>query len=637
MGFWSKRKKQAEGQAKQIAETLPRTAGEELSLRYCSADFVSVSAGHQWRLIRQREGEVRLLPAQMTDLLNHCQNFRTLADHAENYQQRTLSGQRPSERIWIESIIEQLMELTEAGLLVSDHAFLNSLKPVAPEALPPRIATAGLITHNRPEGLKRGLLSFIENSRRFGRNNDFVVMDDSEEVALRNETREMLRTLKAEYGISLSYAGLEEKQQFAEALIRNSDVPPEVIRFALFDEARTGFTAGANRNALLLHTVGDLALSADDDMLCRIVAPANADDNLALASGDELLDYQFHPDHDSLLRSVDFIEQDILAIHERLLGREVKGCVCSHGADRLNRDYTSPQFVQRLRSGADKVIVTFTGLAGDAGVSSPIQYLLLRPALRQRVVESEHDYRSVCASREIVRRASSAVITDQPWGFQTGAFGYDNRRLLPPFLPVMQGQDGLFGITLRECFRQGCIGHLPQSVVHAPMRTRKFDQDSLQRHAQNLSLVSLIVACLASSQGMPKPVDEKERLRSIGNHLMQVGSLPLSEYEEFVCQNVWQLQGSFASVIEDQLRYYAETPDYWADDLKAYLDNLYEAMTNSDYIIPHDLLSGRSRDEARQLSQRLLYQFGQLLYWWPEIVKAAGVLRSRGQRLALPV
>jgi hypothetical protein len=229
------------------------------------------------------------------------------------------------------------------------------------------------------------------------------------------------------------------------------------------------------------------------------------------------------------------------------------------------------------------------------------------------------------------------VITDQPWGFQTGAFGYDNRRLLPPFLPVMQGQDGLFGITLRECFRQGCIGHLPRAIVHAPMRTRKFDQDSLQRHAQNLSLVSLIVACLASSQGMPKPVDEKERLRSIGNHLMQVGSLPLSEYEEFVCQNVWQLQGSFASVIESQLRYYAETPDYWADDLKAYLDDLCEAMTRSGYIIPYDLLSRHSRDEARQLSQRLLYQFGQLLYWWPEIVKAAGVLRSRGQRLALPV
>ena len=54
-------------------------------------------------------------------------------------------------------------------------------------------------------------------------------------------------------------------------------------------------------------------------------------------------------------------------------------------------------------------------------------------------------------------------------------------------------------------------------------------------------------------------------------------------------------------------------------------------------VIPYDLSNGRDEFEILRLMQRLVLKFGQLLQWWPEIVKATGELRIQGQRLSKPV
>ena len=48
------------------------------------------------------------------------------------------------------------------------------------------------------------------------------------------------------------------------------EVPPGVLKFALFGVEGGGCSIGANRNALLLHTSGDMPLSVDDDAVSQI-------------------------------------------------------------------------------------------------------------------------------------------------------------------------------------------------------------------------------------------------------------------------------------------------------------------------------------------------------------------------------
>ena len=78
-------------------------------------------------------------------------------------------------------------------------------------------------------------------------------------------------------------------------------------------------------------------------------------------------------------------------------------------------------------------------------------------------------------------------------------------------------------------------------------------------------------------------------------------------------------------------------PDYWTTDLDDYLSALREAMNSPDYVIPRDVLAGRSKDEARRLIRLLVLRFGQLLQAWPAMFETAKQLREGDERLAVRV
>jgi hypothetical protein len=118
---------------------------------------------------------------------------------------------------------------------------------------------------------------------------------------------------------------------------------------------------------------------------------------------------------------------------------------------------------------------------------------------------------------------------------------------------------------------------------------------------------------------------------------MEVGELRLKDFEEFVRINLWNAKSGFAFLVENHLRYHQATPAYWADDVSKILDCLQKVITKNEYVIPEELWKEHSLEEARQLSQQIVFKFGQLLYWWPELVESARELRSRSQRLAIAV
>jgi hypothetical protein len=129
-------------------------------------------------------------------------------------------------------------------------------------------------------------------------------------------------------------------------------------------------------------------------------------------------------------------------------------------------------------------------------------------------------------------------------------------------------------------------------------------------------------------------IDAEERLRSLGKHLTELGSMPLLSFEEFVRVQLWLVQSNYVSLMENQLRELGGSPRFWAKDVKKCLDSLRGAVAKKEYSVPQDLLEGRSVDEARQLTQRIVFRFGQLLRWWPEIIEAAKSLRTQDRRLA---
>lgn len=199
---------------------------------------------------------------------------------------------------------------------------------------------------------------------------------------------------------------------------------------------------------------------------------------------------------------------------------------------------------------------------------TPVMFLLLESDSRRRLLESESTYRSAFASREVLRAVDCPCITDNPFFF-AATFGYDNRTLLPPFMPVLRAEDDIFGFTVRACIEDGYFGHLPTAVFHSPVDTRAYSH-------------------------------------------------------EFTIQQM-----------EGYLQHYRRVPAFWAKDVDNYLHHFHTALISENFVVPKDLLGSRNADEARKLSQQLVFKFGQLLYYWPELVTAARTLRDRERRLSV--
>src|SRR5205807_727613 len=135
--------------------------------------------------------------------------------------------------------------------------------------------------------------------------------------------------------VSISYAGLEEKIDFANRLSAEHNLPPHVINFALLGPGGFLNYTGANRNALLLHTTGDLVFSADDDTVGSLYEVPEQMDGLSFFLSEEPIESWFFPDRETALNSVRQIDEDALSIHERWLGRDLTGCLDSMPHDQI--------------------------------------------------------------------------------------------------------------------------------------------------------------------------------------------------------------------------------------------------------------------------------------------------------------
>jgi hypothetical protein len=481
------------------------------------------------------------------------------------------------------------------------------------------ITIVGVVTRNRTASLIACLESYWENCRRHGRAPQFVITDDSLGADDQDQTRAALQWLQHDVGAQIRYAGRRERSRFAEALARESAVPLEIVRFALFGDDRSALSTGANRNSLLLDTVDTLVLSVDDDTRCRIAGPPEApgaEDTLTFFAGYDPTEFWFFDDHDSAIASVSFVDDDVLRCHEELLGNVVA-------------DPGNP-------AASGRVAITLHGLAGDSGMSSPRYYLSLTGASRERLVASPNAYRSAFRSREVLRTVRRPTFTAGPFCMTT-FLGFDNRLLLPPFFPVQRNADGIFGLVLQKCVDGSRVGFLPSVLLHTPAAPRTFAPDEIWADTNSVRMADVVIACVLAHDSGSAPLTDATRLVRLGQYLQSLGSLKLSDFEAHVRTLQQYRAMAFITVLQSHLQMYGASPHFWADDVKRMIELLSKAASAGDYIVPRDLRREDDVEKVRRLSQELVAGFGELLEAWPTIVAAAKRLRSNGCRLTDPI
>ncbi|HEY5933029.1 MAG TPA: hypothetical protein VIU61_00245 [Kofleriaceae bacterium] len=465
------------------------------------------------------------------------------------------------------------------------------------------IETIGFVTRDRPVLLRRAVASAFVHARVHERSPRLLVVDDSID---RNATLDALRSLRVE----VSYVGHDEKVAICARLAASTGVPRAVVELGLFGDAALGFSAGANRNALLLASAGRAVLGLDDDMCCELaVAPGDGDRPLTLSNGEPTAMW-FYGDRVERMHAVRRRNDvDLLAAHEALLGRDLASLV------KDGEPAGTEHFARELQHGYGRVAISVSGVHGDCGLSSPLPYLMKGGATRERLLA---DYERHRVAREILRVVEAPAITRRAF-CMTGAIGLDHRELLPPFLPVGRGEDGVFATTLRLCDPFGFIGLVPVAVLHDPQGGRTFDPGALVRAFRVSDCVQLLSQ--AAPFGDPRQ-GLAARLWTLGRYLVDLASRPWAELIERLREQHGRQLTHHLPACEAMLAEHPDAPVAWRRDLSRHLVSAVGWARSMDDFLPSELGELPVAD-ARARFQRLLLGYGELLAAWPTLVAAA--------------
>lgn len=580
--------------------------------RYRCFDVEAVGMGNERVLVRSRRtGAVRVLRAMEAQQLFRADRFRSMASH-EHRIRRDFAG----------SVTEAVDYETwrawaESGLLTSESAVRQeAMRYEANGADFPEerghISSIGIPTRHRMDSVLAALRSWGEHASRHGRSVRFVVADSSrpEEQA---RLAIALEALRNDIGGEVEYLDEAWRAALIRTLADETGCNPDVLRFALCGSEACSTNYGANRNALLLATAGELSLQVDDDATPPLFKAPGARSGVALSSQADPNEYWFGACDWEQAEEADFVE-----MHETLLGRSVVRLLEESGRDDMVVDDAQPQLLRRLPNG--RVGLTFVGHAGDAGTSSNVSRLFLEGASLGRLVRA--GYPEGMSAREVGRAVARPTIGNGLFCLGMN-MGVDNRELLPPFMPAGRNEDGVFSTTLDAVFpsllRGFCGGYV---IGHRPAEERApFPAKIGFEGFRTNDILAALIAEWGASQSDLLP----RRLYDLGKYLAAYASLDQADFN-MACRGVVERSAGMSMLhIEHALSGPAGSIPPMRADLRRFAEALEQFATQQECDAPVDLAGGVA--ERRSRLRDLVGAYGTLVKHWFDIVLCAREMR----------
>ena len=228
----------------------------------------------------------------------------------------------------------------------------------------------------------------------------------------------------------------------------------------------------------------------DDDTLCEAVKSPLSKPGLAFKdSSREVCFYASEEDIASKTAAADF---DPLAGHARCLGMTLGSAISELSESGLGPQDLYEQngvFLSPFNS-QSPVILTQCGYLGDPGTQDSRWLYLLDGENAQRLLGFSEGWEKAHTLRHNWVGQPRPTFTKT--AHMSGITGVDNSRLLPPYFPIMRGEDQLFGAMVEHLHPDAivldydwCIPHIPQEdradrvEAAVPDSRGKFSRESL--------------------------------------------------------------------------------------------------------------------------------------------------------------
>lgn len=446
--------------------------------------------------------------------------------------------------------------------------------------------------------------SVVRNLDQFGKRCAILISDDSGDPHAEAVFQQRFRELAGTSYERIRYLGAGEKQNLI-AQLEGKDFPKEVLHFALADPEGMGNSTGANRNWLLLATVGFPFFTIDDDAVASPATIHHASHEWRVVDTAAEERIRYFASREQALAQGNPADLDLLLSHEQALA------------------WRNPN------QSADRTLLSFNGLRGDCGWGAPFGFwaepvgcLMLEKESRKHIFRDEAAYTLACTSRDIHRAVDAPTQARIPRCL-TGFMGADHRALLPPFIPVGRGQDLFFGRLVHAIHPNARSAYLPWTLIHAPERRKVFSPGELFRTADGMDLAKLFLAILEVISLPKECATPEDRLIATGRAVEGHGESSLDEFKSATKELANRLMQRQMELLERCLEESPEAPEFWIRDVKRYRTQLANAVTSPHLGLPLDMLLRFSEpSQAWTKTRQCVIQFGRLLQIWPELCRA---------------
>lgn len=529
----------------------------------------------------------------------------------------------------VDQLVEQRLVVLESELGARTQAADNS------EPLDSVDVTSLYIpTRNRKSLLMRCLGSHISAARGPV---TFRIVDDSRDSSERL-TREDIRTYFGPKSAQIWFLGPAEKAEYLETISARVGAD-KTLRTALARVMGTSLalpqSIGANRNWVLLDSVGEMCVSADDDTLSETAALPASNVGGAFSSDPDPTEIAVYESFQDLEARTNFVSDDVVSLHQGLLGKfasqfwgpEVRGTAFDH-------ENISPHFVRRLLTGRCRIRLTAMGQAGDPGRGG-LHFLLRTGGSRgTRPFPDEDALRRTLTTPTVLRHVLQRTISDSPH-FMSTHFGLDHRVMLPPLFPVGHNDDGVFAEMLLALLPDAAIGHLPMGIRHEAPRDRAVRLQDVKRLVPSLS--AFVGLAFQEFRRLPPGETSADAIRRAGALFLSLGNMSEREFEHFI---VWHWRRFLIDQLAtlDRALYESEAhPSFWAQHTGDVMAGIQQQLKSERFPVPVPLEGTHDESEALHTTRELFRDYGVVLSAWPEIWQAAVELKSEGVRPSAPI
>jgi hypothetical protein len=552
---------------------------------------------------RLSDGQRFVLPRSTAGILQSCTFFAPVEAHAEQASKRLQYDGAAA--------LAAVRQLTDLGLLEDEVRWRSRVSEKTAQI--GRVTTLAIVTRQtdgRWPTLERCLRSFTSIARRWEhRGLRFLIADDASSAQVRETVRDRLRAFSADYPeFVFEYLGHEEKERLAGA--------NPVLRFLLFGEAEgvpadCGTTVGANRNAVLLATRGEIVWMADDDTYCRPTPfpGGNAGGNRWKVSAEPW------PAASQLFESR--AQMDLPAELDLDVFAAVGSAFGPLRLDERNFDPADsglrPETLRQLEDPTARVVRVQVGLAGDNGGMTPNNNLMRPPEARIQLMQSEAAYQRLILTRTELRIPMQWTLAATA-ACMSYSVAIDNRSpAAVPFPPTGRDEDGVFGRLQSLLEPAAFTAFAPWAVVHDPPEVRQHEKTALGRPIEPLLNESIILP-LQAIGGDPLLSIGPSRRQFVAAHLGRFAGMPAAEFRD---QLVFLRCGGILDALEGFRRGLAQfdsKPAFWARDMQRGIELYTQHLQRPELWLAHE--RGASQPGSIEQQQSYLRAFSQALGEW---------------------